>query len=193
MRFISVLCLLASSSLLAAVPDPSTPRGVVETIIARARALDGKDARSENARQIESYVDFKKLTEDALGDRGKQATAAQRKEIESLLRQIITRTVYPEAPKFFRDVTIEFTSDDKSDSRAHVTSLVTKGDKRNTVEYWLADENGTYRVVDLAIEGERWVENVHDQFDDIIRKSGVPGLIGKMKKRLSQFDSKSKS
>lgn len=170
--------------------DASTARGVVETIVERAKELDNKAKRAENARTIESLVDFQKLATDALGRRASEATPPQKKEIESLLRTIITKTVYPEAPKFFRDVKIEFTGEEISAGRTHVTSVVTKGDKRSTVEYWLSDASGKFRVVDLAIEGERWVENVHDQFDEIIGKNGVKGLIAKMKKRANELQSK---
>ena len=71
-----------------------------------------------------------------------------------------------------------------------MSSVVTKADKRSTVEYWLAKESNGFHVVDLAIEGERWVENVHDQFDEVIAKKGVSGLIGKMKKRLAELEAK---
>lgn len=174
-----------------AAPDTATPRGVVETIIDRASHLDNKASHAENARTIEKLVDFRQLTIDALGDRTKDASSAQKKEIEDLLRKIITKTVYPEAPKFFRDVKIDFTDEEKNNQgRTHITSVVNKGEKRSTVEYWLAPEGASFRVVDLAIEGERWVENVHDQFNEIIGKHGVAGLISRMKKRATELDKK---
>jgi ABC-type transporter MlaC component len=177
----------------AAVPDTSTPKGVVETIIEGASHLDDKAAHAENARTIEGLVDFQKLANDALGSNASAASAAQKKEIAELLKGIITRTVYPEAPKFFRDVTVDYTAESKTpQNTTHITSVVTKGSKRSTVEYWLAPENNSYKVVDLSIEGERWVENVHDQFDEIIGKKGVSGLIQKMKKRLHELESDSK-
>lgn len=181
------ICVQAS-----AATDTSSPRGVVETIIEKARTLEIKATHAENAKTIESLVDFQKLAQDALGDRAKQASPAQKKEIEDLLRKIITKTIYPEAPKFFRDVKIDFTSEEPSDSRVHITSVVNKGEKRSTVEYWLSKESSGYRVTDLAIEGERWVANVHDQFDEIIVKYGVTGLISKMKKRLTTIETKAK-
>lgn len=182
----AVLAVLTFNTCLQA--ETQTAKGVVETIVERARALDNKATYAENARTIESLVDFRKLALDALGDRASQATAAQKKEIENLLRTIITKTIYPEAPKFFRDVKIAFTSEESTDtSLTHVTSVVTKAEKRSTVEYWLAKDGDTFHVVDLAIEGERWVENVHDQFDEIIGKQGVSGLIAKMRKRATQL------
>jgi phospholipid transport system substrate-binding protein len=167
-----------------------SPKAVVQTIIDRAKTLDQKPTHEANAKTIESLVDFKKLTLDALGDNAAKANPSQKQEIQDLLRKIITKTVYPEAPAFFRNVDIQYTGEEKLDSKTHITSVVTKGEKRSTVEYWLANESGQYRVVDLAIEGERWVENVHDQFEEIIQKQGVGGLITKMKKRLNQLNQK---
>jgi phospholipid transport system substrate-binding protein len=167
-------------------------RSIVETIVDKAKTLDNKTTRAQNAKTIESLVDFRKLALDAMGSHSKSASPAQKTQVQELLRKIITKTVYPEAPRFFRDVKIEFkTSEEGAGNKAHVTSVITKGDRRSTVEYWLEPEGGQYRVVDLAVEGERWVENVHEQFDEIIKKNGVSGLIAKMKKRLSQLENKS--
>lgn len=185
--------LLCSLVGLSAFGAPQTPRAVVETIIERASKLDNKSTRAENARVIESLVDFQKLATDALGDNAKDATPAQRAQIQDLLRKIITKTVYPEAPKFFRDVKIQYTGEEKSTAdRTHITSIVTKGSKRSTVEYWLAPSPQGNKVVDFAIEGERWVENVSDQFDEVIAKNGITGLVGKMKKRLEQLEQNKK-
>ena len=119
------ILLAALMSLQASAATPvsatDTAKGVVETIIDRVRTLDNKATHVENARTIEELVDFKTLAINALGSRASDATAAQKKEIEELLRKIITKTVYPEAPKFFKDVKIDFTAEENSaDNRAHV-------------------------------------------------------------------------
>ena len=189
-----MLCALVSVTTLSTIPSGAfgaseTPRSVVETIIERASKLDQKATRPESERIIESQIDFQKLALDALGDNANEATSAQRTQIQDLLRKIITKTVYPEAPKFFRDVKIQYTGEEKSVSdRTHITSIVTKGSKRSTVEYWLAPGAQGYKVVDFAIEGERWVENVGDQFDEVIAKNKVSGLISKMNKRLGELE-----
>ncbi|MEW6056070.1 MAG: ABC transporter substrate-binding protein [Bdellovibrionota bacterium] len=169
-------------------PVATTPRGAVETIIAQAKELNNPAVRAQHVKTIESLVDFHVLAEEALGDLTHKATPAQRQEIRRLLKGIITKTVYPEAPKFFEDVSIAYTSERQAGQKVHITSVVTKGDRRSTVEYWLARSGDTYRVVDLAVEGERWVENVHDQFREVVQKQGVSGLIARMKKRLAQLE-----
>jgi ABC-type transporter MlaC component len=184
------LALIALATPCFAASSPA--RQTVETIISKARDLDVKASHADNARTIEKLVDFEQLSKDALGDRAKEIAAASRAQIKDLLRQVITKTVYPEAPKFFRDVAVDFTNEEHNGARSHITSVVNKNGRRSTVEYWLESEQGGFRVVDLAIEGERWVSNVHDQFEEIIAKYGVNGLISKLKKRVAQLESKSK-
>lgn len=170
--------------------DRENAKAVVETIVARAKTLDKKATHAESAKTIESLVDFQKLTTEALGDRAQTTSSAQKKEIQDLLKKILTQTIYPEAPKFFQNVTIEYTDEQgTSNSGAHLKSVITKGTRRSVVEYWLEKTDNKYRVVDLAIEGERWVENVRNQFEEIIQKQGTSGLIARMKKRLSQLKS----
>lgn len=169
---------------------PQDPKEVVETIIAKAKNLDNKKEFKQSSSTIESLVDFDLLTSEALGENYKTATTEQRTQIQELLKKILTRTIYPEAPKFFKNVKVNFTAqnaDGSAAQRVHISSVVTKDSRRSTVEYWLAPRNGSYKIVDLAIEGERWVENVHDQFSELIEKKGVAGLISRMQKRASEL------
>lgn len=184
--------LLVSGLALPAFAAPEAPRAVVETIIEKASKLDNKATKAQNARAIESLVDFEKLANDALGDNLSDTKPNERKKIQDLLRKIITKTVYPEAPKFFRDVKIQYTAEAEDGGKTRISSVVTKGTKRSTVDYWLAKQGDGYKVVDLAIEGERWVENVSDQFDEVIAKHGVSGLISRMQKRLNQIEADKK-
>lgn len=191
-----LFAILSLSFVLTAATGPTltyggdSPRSTVETIIEKAGKLDNKATHKTDAAIIEGLVDFQKLTSDALGSHLKTMSSAQRAQIQELLRKIITKTVYPEAPKFFRDVSIQYTAEEKRGAVTKIGSIVTKAQKRSTVEYWLTNNDKGYRVIDFAIEGERWVENVRDQFDEVIETYGVSGLISRMKKRLKELETK---
>ena len=184
------IILAIGSTVLALTAHASTesPKGVVETIVEQSKLLSDKSKFSAATKTIEDLVDFDKLTSAALSESMSQGSAKEVSTVKELLKKIITKTVYPEAPNFFKDVNIQFTDEQASHNQTHVTSTVTKNNKRSTVEYWVTNVGGKLKVVDLAIEGERWVENVKDQFQAVIERHGYAGLISRMQKRLKQID-----
>ena len=54
------------------------------------------------------------------------------------------------------------------------------------VDYVLDNVNGKLKVFDINTDGADLVENYRSQFDKIIDKDGVDGLIAKMKKKRAQ-------
>jgi len=190
--FFLALSLTALHTAAAVAPAPTDPKSVVQSIIDRARVLDRKQTYAQNTKAIEALVDFERITRDALGENLSVASASDRREVRDLLRRILTRTVYPGAPKFFGRVTVEFQDQVQEGSRMKVSSVVNQvhDGKRSSVEYWLERQDDGYRVVDVAVEGERWVENVQAQFDEIIRKKGVKDLISRMKKRAKELENR---
>lgn len=171
-----------------AIPEkPSAALDTVQGIINRAKSLENKSLYSENTKSIEDKVDFDRLSLEALGPSRSRISSSQRSEIQNLLKKIITKTVYPAAPQFFKEVTIDFTGEEQTKRGIHISSTVTKGSKRSSVEYWLSPDN---RVIDISIDGESWTENLRSQFDEIISRKGASDLISRMKRRLRELEGK---
>lgn len=186
-KVLGLVLTLCTSSAFAALM-PASPQATVETIIDNAKV-----AGSAERKNIESLVDFAALTKGALGEHVSKTTPAQLTRIEKSLKTILTKNVYPKAPAFFKGVEIQFQSTSVNStpgSLTKVSSVVTKDGSRSTVDYWVKSESDKYAVVDLAVNGERWVENIASQFDEIIRKNGITGLIAKLDKRAAATPSK---
>jgi len=188
--FILIAFLLAPLPAALAAPEAadsglSAAQTTVQTIADYARNLDDKALKEKAKRRIEELVDFSELSVNALGEHASSMTAQQRAKVQNLLKTILTGTIYPQAGKFFSDVNIAYSGESqaKADGRelVKVTSTVSKNNKRSKVEYWLKQTPTGMRVVDLAIEGERWVENVQMQFDELIRQKGVNGLVARIR------------
>jgi phospholipid transport system substrate-binding protein len=197
-RIFLILAALHSVPPAISAVEPSTkadtPQAVVETIITNARNLNQKSDFQDRTRTIESLVDFQTICDRALAKNLKTLSAEHKTEISSLLKTILTKTVYPAAPQFFKDVSVQFKpAEDTASGKARIKSLVSKGKSRSSVEYWLESSSSGYRVVDLAIDGESWVKNVGGQFDQILSSKGPEELIRRMKKRLAQIEAQTKN
>jgi ABC-type transporter MlaC component len=174
----------------------SSPKETVLEIIERAKNLSNKTTYSENTKKIESLVFFEKLTENALT--GSNPSSDQRQKIDSLLKEIITKSVYPKAPQFFKDVKLDFSQstaqqnqESSENAPVKISSTVTslKNKTTNKVDYYLIHTSEGYKVTDFALEGQRWSESIREQFQDIIKKEGIHSLIQKLEKKTLKISS----
>ena len=62
----------------------------------------------ELQKQVNAKIDFAEMARTALGREYKKRSVEQKAWFESALKEIITRTVYPEAPKFLKSVKIKY-------------------------------------------------------------------------------------
>ena len=62
-----------------------------------------------------------------------------------------------------------------------------------SVDYVLRKEGDTWRAYDLVTDGVGLVENYRAQFNKIIAKEGVAGLLERMRKKKAQNGSKNPS
>jgi ABC-type transporter MlaC component len=163
------------------------PKAVVQEIFQKASA---PEVAAEAAKQAEvnALVDFDALARAALG---KQKPSAQDFAwFRDTLKEIIGRTVYPKAPEFLQGVKITYNSDETKGAKATVKSTVQNKADLTDVDYQLADEGAKgWKVVDVSISGQSWVESIRDEVGKVIKKSGWKGLKGKMNKRLGELKS----
>lgn len=150
----------------------------------------GKKAR----KTIEGMVDFSAIARNSLGEYWPRLKGGDRSAFSRLLKEIIGRTVFPKAPEFFRNTNIKIEKQkflDSASKKAYVKSLVTHKKKKAIVEYWLEKRaRAGWQVVDLAIEEERWVENLNEQFLDIIDEFSYTELKKRMQKKLAELKQK---
>ncbi len=163
------------------------PKTVVQDIFARAAEPEAATSAAKQS-EINSHVDFDALAKAALGKEFKKAATADYQWFRDTLREIITRTVYPKAPEFLQGVKIVYNSVDTKADKSKVKSTVQNKADLTDVDYDLAKgKDGSWKVVDVAIAGQSWVESIREQVSDVIRKKKWKGLRDAMNKRLNEI------
>ena len=163
------------------------PQLVVEDIFSRASAPEiSSDAKKQE--EVNSLVDFDQLAKAALGKEFKKASKADFEWFRDTLKEIIGRTVYPKAPEFLKDVKITYKEVATKGDSAKVNSTVQNKADLTDVDYKLTQEKGgSWKVTDVAIAGQSWVESIRDQVNQVIRKKGWKGLKDSMNRRLNEL------
>lgn len=168
-----------------------TPKEIINTISEKSQLTMDKQKGDESRKSIREFIDFDVLARDSLGKQWQKISAKDKSEFKNTLQEIIERTVFPKSPEFFKNTKIEVKEEKLETSKGYLKANVEQKEKSATVELWLqkakADE---WKIVDLAIEEERWVNNLKDQFEEVIKQKSFPELLKKMKKRLSDLKAK---
>jgi phospholipid transport system substrate-binding protein len=153
----------------------------------------GSDAEKKLAAQISSqlsdFLDIGELGQRALGQHWKTLTPAQRKEYLSLLRELVEGN-YIKALRSNLTYQVKYVNEDvKDDSRIVATLLELQRNGRTetmSVDYALRKQGDSWRAFDLITDGVGLVENYRAQFNKIIAKEGVSGLLERMRKKKTQ-------
>jgi ABC-type transporter MlaC component len=165
------------------------PKEVVQDIFARAGASEvATDAGKQG--EINALVDFDALARNALGKEFKKASPADYQWFRDTLKEIITRTVYPKAPDFLKDVKIVYNEVDRKADKSKVKSTVQNKADLTDVDYELGkNKAGAWKVTDVSIAGQSWVESIREQVSQVIKKKKWKGLREAMTRRLNEIKS----
>jgi phospholipid transport system substrate-binding protein len=148
-----------------------------------------KKLASEISSQLKTFLDIEKLGQRALGEHYKGLSAAQKKEYLSLLRELVEGN-YIKAMRSNSTYDVRYLKEEEKDgSRLVSTELEVQRNGRPetmAVDYVLQKEGDSWRAFDLITDGVGLVENYRAQFNKIIAKEGVNGLLDRMRKKKTQ-------
>lgn len=163
-----------------------SPEEMIKDIFARA----GKEnllMNTESKLIVESHVDFKVMSTSMLGNDFAKLSASDFKWFEETIKDIITRSVYPSAPKFLDNVKITFKKTEINGENGKVASIVSKKGERTSVDYIVKKVGEDWKVVDVAIDDESWVKTINEKVHKTMSEKGMKGLKDLLSKRLNEL------
>jgi ABC-type transporter MlaC component len=167
-----------------------------EELIKDIFAKTGKENLLLNSKlkdEVESHIDFKEMCKSILASEYTKRSATDIKWFETTIKEIITRSVYPSAPKFLENVKITYKKTKATDNDAKVSSSVSKKGESTDVDYLLKKVGNDWKVVDVAIDEESWVKTINEKVQKTLKEKGWPGLKDLLNKRLNELKANKKS
>ena len=148
-----------------------------------------KKLAAEISNQLKGFLDIDELGERALGEHFKTLKPAQRKEYLGLLRELVEGN-YIKALRSNATYQVRYLKEEEKDGlRVVSTELELQRNGRPevmSVDYALRKQGNDWRAFDLITDGVGLVENYRAQFNKIIAKEGVRGLLDRMRKKKTQ-------
>ena len=192
LRGLLVTALLALPALAGA-----TYQGKQETLIdASQQALDAlielrnsDQLNSDSALQViqenlSAQFNFMLITRKALGKHWRKADDAQRVEVSELFQHLLEKT-YAAALSKFTNQQIEYQpAEELKDGSVRLRLHITDAERVVEIEYLLKENDGVWEIDDVKIEKVSLLSNYRRQFNGVVRKSGIDGLIKLLRERL---------
>lgn len=125
---------------------------------------------------------FDRVSRIVLGKNWNAATKEQQDAFQKEFKTLLIRT-YASALSKYKNQTIEYKPlrAQPSDTEVSVKTQINQpGGQPIEVDYSLAKETDGWKVFDIVIEGVSLVTNYRGQFNDVVRQSGMDGLIQKL-------------
>lgn len=188
MKFILSLLLLVTLI----VKTESIASESPQDVIAKTFELAKQTNILSNAKlkeEIDSQVDFKKMSLAILGPQASKLESAEIQWFEKTIKEIITKTVYPEAPDFLKGVKITYRTTILDNEKATVPSVVSKRGERTDVGYKLEKNNSNqWKIVDVAIDDESWVKTINQNVSKTLNEKGWAGIKDLLNKKVKALN-----
>ena len=194
-RSLRTMAILSALLLVAPFAAASEAEGFVKTkqgeLIEMVRKSKGAadDRKVEDA--FDSVLDYDTLAKDTLAEAWADRTPQERAEFQAVLKKLV-RGAYRKSLKRISDYTVEFKGESPAENGQIVRTVAkSRTDNRQepvSIDYFVHQVDGKWRVVDLVTEGSSLVSNYRTQFRRIIKKNGFPELIKRMKTKLDKGD-----
>lgn len=160
------------------------------TELLRKKAAPGsaeeKALAKEVTSKLEGFLDVDELGKRALKDHWGKLTEEQKKEFSKLLRELVEAS-YLKALRSQLEYEVAYVGEAPKDSGVSVATEVRaqrNGRKQTiSIDYVLHQNQNAWRVFDLVTDGVGLVQNYRGQFNKIIAKEGVSGLLDRMRKK----------
>jgi len=175
---------VASPSRAQEAPDALVKR-IAEETLAAIRA--DKDLQSGNPAKVKQLIEAKlvphfdtsRMTALAMGRNWRAATPEQQKELTEQFKTLLIRT-YSNALTNYRDNTMTYKPlrMNPGDTEVVVRTEVSRsGAAPVPIDYSMEKTPEGWKAYDVVVAGVSLVTNYRDEFNDIVKSSGVDGLI----------------
>ena len=186
-----VICLVFPVAASAGAPLDTVSGNVNKVLdILRDPTLKSESAKKVKKHKIRSIADtmfdFTELSKRTLAVNWSKFTPEQQKEFSSLFKDLLADT-YADKIMAYTDERIVFTKEVPLTERTvEVQSTVIKQTQEVPIYYRVINENGSWLVYDVVIEGVSLVNNYRSQFRDIISNKPPTYLLETLRKKVGK-------
>jgi phospholipid transport system substrate-binding protein len=169
------------------------PIAVVKHVIEKALDVLSNPAYSKDQRRqivkgiVDPHFDYREMARLSLGPTWYKISAGQKDEFVRLFADLLEASYSDKIEKYAQRVKIDYVGEIPMGNRSEVRTVVVKPNDRIPLNYRLLNEDGTWKVYDVVIEGVSLVSNYRSQFRRIIHRSSYAELVRRLQVKVSEM------
>lgn len=160
-----------------------TTSGVIAVLVDQKLSTPEKRKRVEDV--VLASVDFETLSKLVLARNWSKFSEPQRGEFMSLFKNHLSMT-YGRNVESYKNEKVQITgSRAEAGGDATVKTKIVRGGGSNDilVDYRLRQRDGTWKIIDVVIEGVSLVSNFRSQFQDVVASGGPERLLALLREK----------
>lgn len=196
---LSVMVLLLSAGLTLSVPivqgapDPTEQlkpflKKVTDTLSDPSlKVLPKKEQCQRIVTIARERFDFQEMTKRVLGQQWRKLDTKEQQNFERLFTQLL-QYAYVGKIEEYAGQKIEYVQQRIKEDRAEVQTLLVDKEKSIPVSYIMLLKDNDWMTYDVVVEGVSLIRNYMEQFKDILRNDGYPGLVKQVEEKINLFE-----
>ncbi len=194
---VAVLGLGVTPPAACATPDPTEQlrpflQKVTDTLADPGLKVIPKKAQAERlVGVVRERFDFREMSKRVLGQQWRKLDAQEQTRFEELFTDLL-QYAYVGRIEEYSGQKVEFVQQRIRANRAEVQTLLVDKDKSIPVSYIMLLQGQDWMAYDIVVEGVSLVRNYMEQFSEILRKEGYPGLVKQIEEKIVQFEQETK-
>jgi len=189
----TLVVVLCTQSAVLASPDPTEQLRPFLNKVTATLADPGLKAlpKHEQSRRVIAVVrerfDFREMSKRVIGQQWRSLSEMEQGEFESLFTQLL-QYAYVGKIDEYSGQQVQFTQQRIKGERAEVQTLLVDKDKSIPVFYIMLLRGDQWMAYDVVVEGVSLVRNYMEQFSEILRKDGYPGLVKQIEQKIDELE-----
>jgi phospholipid transport system substrate-binding protein len=136
---------------------------------------------------VDPHFDYREMAKLSLGRTWYSISPGQQDEFVRLFAELLEASYADKIDKYAQRVKIDYTGEIPMGNRAEVRTVVVRPNDRIPLNYRLINEDGTWKVYDVVIEGVSLVSNYRSQFRRIIHESSYAELVRRLRNKVNEM------
>lgn len=169
-----------------------SPRAIVEKIFSQVKTKEFQ-TNNKAQKEITDMFDYLLMTQKILGPSElKKHPATEVEWVSNHIKQIVSLTVYPKSHDFLKDVSLKHQALTNKKNKASILTIIKKRGEETEVETVFQQSGSTWKIIDISIDDESWVDNIQQQVKDTLAKKNWIGLKKSLSERLEKLQKEDK-
>ena len=182
---------LAFTSLANAAADPAAAKTFVDTVATQVLTLVKNDSLSKDAKQAQieaifsDKVDINFVAKFVLGKSWRTATPQQQQDYIAAYKPFILKNYASKLTKYSGQTYTLKNARVEGDDNVVTMEIDDPNGQKVNVDYHLRNDTGSFKIVDIAVEGVSLLTTQRSEFNGIVENKGVDGLTAALKAQVA--------